>query len=58
MSDHSGSGVLHVVSELKVTRTDKFFEKNYFLRVFSKKVFLKACLLREKVFEKEKHNPQ
>jgi len=47
-----------VVSELKVTRTDKFFEKNYFLRVFSKKVFLKACLLREKVFEKEKHNPQ
>ena len=51
MSDLNGGGVLHLVSELKVTRLGKVFE-NYFQKGFKKELFSKVKL----IFEK--HNPQ
>ena len=38
-SDHSGSGVLHMVSELKVTRTDKRFWKLFSNAYFKENIF-------------------
>ena len=52
MSDINGRGVLHVVSELKVTITDMNFEKLFFKNTFIKK-FLQKSVLR-KVFSREK----
>ena len=40
MSDLNGGGVLHLVSELKVTRLGKVFE-NYFQKGFERKYFQK-----------------
>ena len=55
MSDINGRGVLHVVSELKVTITDNFFRKTIFLKYFFEEVFSKTCpneLFKRKVFKK------
>ena len=60
MSDINGRGVLHVVSEHKVTRTDKkkFLEKYFFSKVFLEEVLSKKknMLFKESFYEK--HNPK
>jgi len=41
VSDLNGGGVLHLVSELKVTRFDKKFLKTFFKKVLKMKYFQK-----------------
>ena len=49
MSDINGRGVLHVVSEMKVTRADMNFEKLFFISTFIKKHVLRKVFSREKL---------
>ena len=51
MSDLNGGGVLHLVSELKVTRLGKVFE-NYFQKGFGKEVFSKIKLILKNMIPK------
>ena len=45
MSDLNGGGVLHLVSELKVTGFEKRIFENYFQKGFEKEVFSKVKLI-------------